>query len=50
MNIIQSKSHRLGIYEISKIYLSCFDDKSYIVDNGIKAMIIKILKINFDKN
>ena len=30
VNRIQSKDHRIGIYEINKISLSCFDDKIYI--------------------
>ena len=34
MNRIQSKDHRIGTYEISKISLSCFDDKIYIQNNG----------------
>ena len=34
MNRIQSKDHRIGTYEINKIYLSCFDDKIYIENNG----------------
>ena len=33
MNRIQSKNHRIGTYEISKISLSCFGDKIYIPDN-----------------
>ena len=28
MNRIQSKDHRIGTYEINKISLSCFDDKT----------------------
>ena len=30
MNEIQSKDHIIGTYEIDKISLSCFDDKTYI--------------------
>ena len=30
MNRIQSKKHKVGTYEVSKISLSCFDDKRYI--------------------
>ena len=33
MNIIQSKDHRIGIYEINKKFdwwQSCFDEKIYI--------------------
>ena len=33
MNRIQSKNHKIGIYEINKISLSCFDDKIYIQNN-----------------
>ena len=31
MNRIKSKNQRIEIYEINKIYLSCFDDKRYIL-------------------
>ena len=30
MNRIQGKDHRVGTYEITKISLSCFDDRIYI--------------------
>ena len=30
MNEIESKDHIIGTYEIDKISLSCFDDKTYI--------------------
>ena len=29
MNRIQSKNHKIGTYEINKISLSCFHDKTY---------------------
>ena len=35
MKRIQSKKHKLGTYEIAKIYLSCFDDKRFMLDDGI---------------
>ena len=35
---IQSKIHRLGTYDIFKISLSCFNDKMYILDNGIDGL------------
>ena len=45
MKRIQSKKHKLGTYEIDKISLSCFDDKRYVLDDGIhtftKVVIIK---------
>ena len=28
---IKSKNHRIGTYEMSKVYLSCFYDKIYIL-------------------
>ena len=34
INRIQSKNHKIGIYENNKISLSCFDDKIYIQNNG----------------
>ena len=35
MKRIQSKKHKFGTYEVDKISLSCFDDKRYVLDNGI---------------
>ena len=35
MKRIQSKMHKLGTYEIGKISVSCFDDKRYVLDDGI---------------
>ena len=36
--LIQSKKHQLGTYEIDKISLSCFDDKKYVLDDGIRTL------------
>ena len=33
------KKHRIGTYEINKISFSCFDDKTYILDNGTDVYI-----------
>ena len=38
MKRIQSKKHKLGTYEIAKISLSCFDDKRYVLDDGIHTL------------
>ena len=38
MNIIQSKSHNVNKCEIKKISLSCYDDKRYILDDGINTL------------
>ena len=35
MKRIQSKKYKLGTYDIAKISLSCFDDKRYVLDDGI---------------
>ena len=35
---IGSKNHNLGTYEIKKRSLSCFDDKRYILKNGINTL------------
>ena len=37
MKTIKSQQHQLGSYEINKISLSCFDDKRYILDDGINS-------------
>ena len=38
MKRIQSKKHKLGTYEIDKISLSCFDNKTYVLDDGIYTL------------
>ena len=38
MKRIQSKKHKLGTYNIDKISLSCFDDKRYVLDDGIQTL------------
>ena len=35
---IQSKNYRIGTYEINKITLSCFDDKTHIQNNGYDGL------------
>ena len=37
MKRIQSKLHRIGTYDVCKISLSCFDNKKYILDDGINS-------------
>ena len=37
MKTIRSQRHQLGIYEVNKASLSCFDDKRYIRDNGTSS-------------
>ena len=38
MNRIQAKKHKIGTYEIDKISLSCFDDKRYVLYDGIHTL------------
>ena len=38
MKRIQSKKHKIGTYEMNKISLSCFDDKRFILDDGIHTL------------
>ena len=38
MRRIQSKNHKIGIYEINKILLSCFDNKRFVLDDGIHTL------------
>ena len=39
MKRIRSKLHRIGTYDVCKISLSCFDDKRYILDDGINSLV-----------
>ena len=34
----KAKKHKLGTYEIEKISLSCFDNKRYVLDDGIYTL------------
>ena len=38
MKRIQAKKHKIGTYEIDKISLSCFDDKRYVLNDGIYTL------------
>ena len=52
MKRIQAKKHKIGIYEIDKISLSCFDDKKFVLDDGVHALAYFHKDINkkCDKN
>ena len=34
----KQKKHKIGTYEIDKTSLSCFDDKRYVLDDGIRML------------
>ena len=38
MKRIQAKKHKIRTYKINKTSLSCFDDKRFILDNGIHTL------------
>ena len=38
MKRIQSDLHSIGTYDINKISLSCFDDKRFVLDDGINTL------------
>ena len=38
MKRIQAKKHKIGTYEIDKISLSCFDDKRFVLDDGVNTL------------
>ena len=38
MKIIQSKLQKVGAYDVSKILWSCFDDKRYVLNDGVNSL------------
>ena len=38
MKRIQSKKHKLAPYKINKLSLSCFDNKRFVLDDGIYSL------------
>ena len=38
MKRIKAKKHKIGTYETDKISLSCFDDKIYVLDDGVNTL------------
>ena len=38
MRRIQSKLHNIGTYGVFNISLNCFDDKRYVLDDGINTL------------
>ena len=52
MKRIQAKKHKIGTYEIDKISLSCFDDKRFVLDDGVHTLAYFHIDCNkkYDKN
>ena len=40
MKKIQSQLHEIGTYDVFKILLNCFDDKKYVLDDGINTLVL----------
>ena len=47
MRTIRSVKHKLQSFEINKISLSCFDDKRYILNDGINSYAYGHYKIKY---
>ena len=39
MKRIQAKKHKIGTYKIDKISLSCFDEKRFVLGDGIHTLV-----------
>ena len=39
MKRVKSKKHEIGTYEINKTLLSCFDDKRFVLNDGIHTLV-----------
>ena len=44
---IKSKVHKIGTYDVCKISLSCFDDKIFILNDGIINIFIRFKRLKF---
>ena len=38
MKRIQAKKHEIGTYDVFKVSLACFDDKRYLLDDGVNSL------------
>ena len=45
MKTVRSQKHQLGSYEVNKVSLSRFDEKHYILNNGISSYTYRNYKI-----
>ncbi|CAC5399943.1 unnamed protein product [Mytilus coruscus] len=44
-NLIQSRKHKLQMVSVNKVALSAFDDKRYVMDNGVTPLAFGHFKI-----
>ncbi|CAC5365506.1 unnamed protein product [Mytilus coruscus] len=44
-NLIQSRKHKLQMVSVNKVALSAFDDKRYVMDNGVDTLAFGHFKI-----
>ena len=40
MKRIPSRLHKIGIYNVCKTALSCFDNKRYVLDDGVNSLML----------
>ena len=38
MKRIQGRLHKIVIYNVCKMSFSCFDDKTYVLDDGVNSL------------
>ena len=38
MKRMQAKKHKIGTYKTDKIFLSCFDDQRFVLDDGVHTL------------
>ena len=51
MNFIKSKKYKVNTIKVNKIYLSCFDNKKYLLNDGIISYAYGRHKIKeYEKN
>ena len=39
MKRILAKTNKIGTYDVCKISLSCFDDKRFVLDDGVNSLV-----------
>ena len=38
MRRIQAKNHKIGTYEVDEVSLPCYDDKRFVLNDGIHTL------------